>query len=309
MTKIRQAGQFKTFFQRNDNLVHNIKVNTLTTKYLLFCFLLTLLSMPSWSVQSTPVYPNEGIVSRDVDSFYDINVNYFRFPGRITDKDNSETIFKVNSETGNVKFFKVGDRVEFVVQSKEKKSDPCRGTIRDVEEDYFVIYVASIHTCYPKGEYVRRGTQLLFYSSDLAYRIYTGSKYRKSLLIEKEDFLRQLNKINHFLWSYEEEKAKVASSFDQRIVALEKEKKKALDHLTSLRKDSMNLQKELIKRLDELDFDLRHYRVERQELFHDRWHLDHDLNNPVGRRPQAIKLIKEKETLQQQRRWHDYDFN
>ena len=98
-----------------------------------------------------------------------------------------------------------------------------------------------------------------------------------------------MNDINHFIWTFDQQKVKTAAEFDERINQLQREKRKALDDLITLKQERLILQNELMKKLNELDESMLFYRVERQELMTDRWNLDHDEGLPFGQRPQDIK--------------------
>ena len=143
--------------------------------------------------------------------------------------------------------------------------------------------------CFPKEEYFRRGTALIFQSVKLAERVREASVYRASLINKKKDFLGQLNNINQNIWNFEEKKIQIAAEFDKRIAELEKEKIKALDQALSSKTDEIKLQRELGYRLDNIDKELRFYRIERGEPLFDRWHLDQDLGYPVYQKPEEIR--------------------
>jgi len=224
------------------------------------------------------------------DSFFDPKYDYSRFAGRVTDRDESKTIFKVESENFNIKFFRAGDTLNFrVVNSEIQKDRNCHASIRDTEKNHFVMYVRNISECWDTTDYFRRGAQLEFFSLDLSERIQSASQYRLLLLKRKEDFLLQLNGINNFMASFEQQKVLLAAEFDKKILALQKEKEDALDTLVGRKVDSANLQKELGFRLDSLEEDLKHYRIEKVENLVDRWILDQSGDTPVSNRPQAMK--------------------
>lgn len=224
----------------------------------------------------------------DADSFYDSKFDYARFSGRVTDRDQTASIVKVSSENRNVKFFRAGDMIEFKIQNN-KDSDYCQGFIRSIEDNYFVMYVKELFPCFPKEEYFRRGTALIMHSVKLGARIREASIYRATLLNKKKDYMQQLNGINSDVWNFEERKIQVAAEFDQRIAEIEKQKTKALDELLTQKNDEIKLQKELAYRLDNIDKELNFYRIEKDELLFDRWHLDHDLGYPVYERPEEIR--------------------
>jgi hypothetical protein len=82
---------------------------------------------------------------------------------------------------------------------------------------------------------------------------------------------------------------KTAADYDEQINRLQREKRRALDDMITLKQERLVLQNELMKKLNELDESLIFYRVERQELMTDRWQMDHDQGLPVGHRPQEIR--------------------
>ena len=224
----------------------------------------------------------------DTDSFYDQKFDYSNFSGRVTDRDKTASIVKVSSENRNVKFFRAGDLVEFKVQSLQEK-DFCQGFVRSIEDHYFVMYVKDINPCYSADDYFRRGTVLIMSSPKLAERVREASVYRASLIDKKKDFMVQLNGINSDIWNFEEQKIQVASEYDRRIAEIEKEKTTALDELLTKRNDQVKLQRELAFRLDNIDKELGFYRVEKEELLIDRWHMDQDLGYPVYKRPEELR--------------------
>lgn len=222
------------------------------------------------------------------DSFYDNNFDYASFSARVTDRDKTSNIIKITSENRNIKFFRAGDSVMFNIASMQGKKK-CEGHVRSVEDKYFVIFVKDLIPCWGKTEYFRRGTVLVMTSYRLAERVREASIYRRVLLRRKKDFFKQLNKVNHFVWSYNQQRVKVAATYDRKMMEVRKQKQRALEELQLNKKDQIQLQKELIYRLDSIDEDLSFYRIEKDELAIDRWHLDQDLGIPVGKRPRPIK--------------------
>lgn len=251
-------------------------------------FLLLTLGLQAHGVTVVPNLPQEGVLGPDNRSAIDPNVDYERFSGRVSDKDDSSRIFKIHVENNNTKFFRAGDLVQFKVNLKPDR-EFCKGFVRNVEDFHFTIFVESLGPCYSTDEYFRRGTVLNFYSKQLALRVFEASKYREQLIVRKDDFLKQLNDINHFIWTFDQQKVKTAADYDQRINQLQREKRKALDDLITLKQERLVLQNELMKKLNELDESLLFYRVERQELMTDRWQSDHDQGLPMGQRPQDMK--------------------
>lgn len=235
-----------------------------------------------------PNFPDKGVLAPDNRGVIDPNVDYEHFSGRVSDKDDSQRIFKINVENNNTKFFRAGDLVLFKVNLKDHMGY-CKGYVRSVEDFYFSIYVESLAPCFSSKEYFRRGTVVNFYSKVLALRIFEASKYREQLILRKEDFLKQLNDINHFLWSFDQQKVKTATDYDEEINRLQREKRKAIDDMINLKQERLILQNELMRKLTELDGSLKFYRVERQELMTDRWNSDHDQGLPFGQRPQNIR--------------------
>lgn len=243
-------------------------------------------ALNSMTVRSNNI-PKETLVI-DADSFYDTDFDYSSFSGRVTDRDATASIVKIASESKNVKFFRAGDLVEFKIQSN-KEGEFCQGYVRSIEESYFVMFVKDLLPCFPKEEYFRRGTALIMKSDKLAQRVREASVFRASLINKKKDFMGQLNGINNDIWNFEEKKVQVAADYDKRIAEVEKEKLRALDQLLTKKNDQIKLQRELAYRLDNIDQELLFYRIEKQELLFDRWHLDHDLGYPVYDRPEEIR--------------------
>jgi hypothetical protein len=246
------------------------------------------ISRPGNAMVLTPHYPNEGVLGPDNGGKINPDIDYERFSGRVTDKDDASRIFKVKVENNNSKFFRAGDLVLFKVNLKDDR-DYCKAFVRNVEDFHFTMYVESLAPCYSTEQYFLRGTVLNFYSKVLGVRVFEATKYREQLVVRKEDFLKQLNDINHFLWTFDQQKVKTAANYDEEINRLMREKRKALDDMIALKQERLNLQNELMLKLNELDESLKYYRVERQELMTDRWNSDHDSGLPFGQRPQPIQ--------------------
>ncbi len=255
---------------------------------LFFCAIFTL-SQGAWAIIVDPKFPDRGLVTRDNRGEIDPDINYENFSGRVSDKDDAGKIFKIQVENNNTKFFRAGDHVKFKVNLKGNL-DYCEGHVRNVEDFHFTIYVERLDPCHSRDSYFKRGTVLNFVSRTLGLRVFEASKYREQLIVRKEDFLKQLNDINHFLWTFDQQKVQTAMKYDEEINRLQREKRKALDDMISLKHEKLILQNELMTRLTDLDGNLKFYRVERQDLMTDRWNLDHDAGLPVGQRPQTPKL-------------------
>ncbi len=257
-------------------------------KFLMGIGLFSLSLGSCFAVQAVPDFPDKGLVDPPNNAFIDPKVDYEKFMGRVTDKDKSGRILKVKVENNNTKFFKAGDSVYFTVNQHESNI-PCRASVRNTEDFYFVIYVQDFDSCWPSGKYFPRGMQLNFESNELATRVFEASKYREILLLRKDGFLNQLNNINHFLWTYDQQKMKTAADYDEQINALRRKKQLAIDNLLETKQENLLLQVELQKKLDGLDESLKHYRVERQEYMLDRWNMDHDLGHGFPQRPMELK--------------------
>jgi hypothetical protein len=239
------------------------------------------------AIITEPKLPNEGVLSADVNHGINPALNYGKFTGRVSDKDDASRIFKVHVENNNSKFFRAGDNVYFRVQGREQRRN-CKAFVRNVEDNYFSMFVENLEPCWEAG-YFRRGTILVFDSKVLEERVFEASKYREMLILRKDDFLKQLNGINHFLWTFDQQKVKVAADYDAQILEMQRARQRALDDLIQQKQEQLTLQAELMRRLNELDESLKFYRVERQELLTDRWNMDHDSALPVGQRPQELK--------------------
>jgi hypothetical protein len=253
----------------------------------LILFLLSF-TLPAWGIIVDPQLPMDGVVSPDVKGDMNPNLDYERFSGRVSDKDDSGKILKIQVENNNTKFFRSGDSVKFKVNT-HADADYCQGYVRNVEDFHFTIFVETLDPCHKRGQYFPRGTVLNFNAKILAQRVYEAMKYRDQLVVRKEDFLKQLNDTNHFLWTFDQQKVQVAAKYDDEINRLQREKRKALDDMIALKQERLILQNELMTRLTDLDGSILFYRIERQDLMTDRWNSDHDAGLPFGQRPQPIK--------------------
>ncbi len=240
------------------------------------------------AITLVPNLPEHGVLSPDNGGRIDPKIDYERFSGRVSDKDDRSRVYKIRVENNNTKFFRSGDLVTFKVNLQNNRN-PCKGYVRSVEDFHFTIFVESLAPCFSTSEYFRRGTVLNFHSQVLGIRVFEATQFREQMIVRKEDFLKQLNEINHFFWTFDQQKVKTAIEYDEKINALQREKRKALDDMIALKQEKLILQNELMKKLTELDESLLFYRVERQDLMTDRWNLDHDAGLPVGQRPQAMK--------------------
>jgi len=236
----------------------------------------------------TPKHPHEGVLDTDNNKFIDPKVDYEKFIGRVSDKDDKGRVLKIHVENNNTKFLKSGDVVFFKVNNMDQGRF-CKAFVRSVEDFYFSIFVQQFKPCWPEDKYFPRGMQLNFEAKIMSQRVFEASKFRELLLLRKDGFLKQLSQVNNFLWSFEQQKVKTAASYDQQINELKQAKRKAMNNLLRLRQENIILQTDLTKKLDSLDESLEHYTVERQEHLLDRWDLDHDSGLPMGQRPQDFK--------------------
>ena len=225
------------------------------------------------------------------DSYYDSSVDYSEFTGRVTDKETKKNFYKVYSTNENVKFFRVGDFVKFRPINSEREF--CHASVRSVEkESYFVVYATNLSQCFGEEVYFRRGALLSFQSDILSQRVKDASIHRKQLLERKKNYLNELNDVNHFVWSYDQQKVLLVGEYDQKILALERAKRKALEQLALRKKESFVLQKELAFQVDKIDHDLQYYRVYQYNTKPDKWSFDQDLGKPVEKKPDKFVNLK-----------------
>lgn len=245
-------------------------------------------SFSLFATLSVPNLPENGVAAPDNRYQIDPNIDYESFQGRVTDKDKTGRVLKIKVENNNTKFFRAGDTITFRV-NHQKSDKPCSASVKTIEENYFTVYVTRLSTCWSNDRYFPRGMQLNIKSKILSQRVLEASQYRKLLLDRKEGYLKQLNQINHFLWTYPQQKMKTAADFDEQINDLKEQRQLAVDNLVQEKQEKIILQSELLKKLNELDQSLDHYKVDRTEYLTDRWNLDHDQGLPVGHRPQKMK--------------------
>ncbi len=167
------------------------------------------------------------------DSFYDPSFDYTHFYGRITDRGEDNNILKIESENPNTKLLQLGDVVYFTIPVKgnRRQKDPCQATVRGIEDQYFVVYLNNIRQCWPQDDYLRRGTRLAFDAPIMATRAVDASRYRQTLIQNKNDFFKQLSEINNFLASFEQKRLQVAALYDKQIAKILQEKRHALELL------------------------------------------------------------------------------
>ena len=226
-------------------------------------------------------------VTQGADSFYNPDFDYSRFPGRVTDKNEGETLVKIATENNNIRFFKNGDPIT-MVWPREREGDDfrCDAVIRAIEEGYMVLFVSRIRSCLPNPKsYFRRGTQMKFHSPILAQRVLEVSRFRQVLIEKRRGFLEQLNEINSDIWSFKEKKLRVVGEYEREKIELDRKKQKELRDLDEENREKIHLQNELIGRLKTIEQDMDFYQVSEPDILADRWSLDHDLALPMGPRP------------------------
>lgn len=249
---------------------------------------ITLCSFNAAAIILTPEFSDHGVITKQNNKFMDPKSDYSRFMGRVSDKDDSGNILKVKVENNNTKFLKAGDIIYFKVNNQDIGKF-CKASVRSVEDFYFSMFVQDYDACWERDKYFPRGMQLNFKTAKLEQRVFEASKYREILILRKQGFLNQLNEINHFLWTFDQQRLKSAAQYDEQINELMREKQIALDNLLHKKQENILLQTELVKRLDSVDESLNHYKIERQEYLTDRWHMDHEQDLPMLRRPQKMK--------------------
>ncbi len=203
---------------------------------------------------------------------YDPGRDYSRFTGRVTDKNDAERILKIQAETKNVQFLKIGDLLTFEIKSGLGKKLPCRAHVKSSgEAHYLVIRVEELGPCWNRSHYFRRGTLLYFTSVLMQTRVRDATAFRTLLLRRKEDFLKQLNGINHFLASYDQQKLLAVAQYDQQIMELQRKKQRSMNSLINKKSDYIRLQKVMVKKLDALDKDLEFYKIHQEKNTRDGW--------------------------------------
>ena len=98
-----------------------------------------------------------------------------------------------------------------------------------------------------------------------------------------------MKNINHFLWTWSQQKMQIAAVYDKKIVEIQNHKQISMSQHLEKKKEQIIVQKELTSQLVKLEEDLKFYRIDRQEIFDDRWHLDQELGLPFANRPPQEK--------------------
>ena len=220
--------------------------------------------------------------AKEFEAYYNPDGDYSRFWGRITDSDDAHRTLKIRPETNNARFLKIGDLVTFKIGSRRQRREYCRGYVKSQEEGYFLLHVEEVSLCWDE-HYFRRGYILQFTSDVMTSRVRDASLFRTKLLQKREDFYRQLNDINHFIWSYDQQRILAVSSYDQKIMELQRQKRRALNSLVSKKDDYLKLQKKMSRELALIDQDLEFYKPEAPGEFSDSY--NNDLTVPLIRKP------------------------
>ncbi|MBF0314899.1 MAG: hypothetical protein HQK50_11765 [Oligoflexia bacterium] len=245
-----------------------------------------------WADVVSPVLPESGVASRDMDSFLDYKIDYEKFYGRVSDRDRSGNVVKIKVENNNTKFFRVGDKINLATPNDP--DDICEAFIRDVEDYYIAAYIRDLEDCKGKNEVFRIGSTLNMSSEVLKERVLYASQYRYILLKQHKDLLSQLSSVNNDIAFYQQNRVQLVAEYDKRMAELQRQKSEALDRLLWQKGENVKLQHALMRRLDMLDENIKFYRIEREEYITDRWHLDHDTGLPMGKRPQDEVKVEKK---------------
>ena len=124
-----------------------------------------------------------------------------------------------------------------------------------------------------------------FTSAVLAKRVRDAAALRVRLLGRREDFYNQLNGINHFLWSYDQQKILAGAAYERQIVDLQRRRNRAVNSLISKKNDYIRLQREMAKRLDAMDRELAFYALDGPPQRKEAWEYDHESELPVLKGP------------------------
>lgn len=250
--------------------------------FVISCFLIFTLNL--YGNEANYLLKSRGLLGRTSQQVYDPKVNYTEQVARVSDYDDTQKFYKLHFQNNNVKFLKKGDILKFRILNT--KGAQCQGQVQKIENFFITVKVANLAICWRRTDYFRRGTLLKVSMPIMDHRVYEAVSFRKVLVQQKSDFLRQLQGINNFLYNYDQEKVKLMVNYEERMARLMEEKKKALRALQAKRQESYQLRQVLSKKLDKLDHDLRFYQVEREEQLVDRWDLSHDQGLPLSYRPQ-----------------------
>jgi hypothetical protein len=110
--------------------------------------------------------------------------------------------------------------------------------------------------------------------------------------------------VNHFLWSYNQEKINLSAEYDKKILEISKQKQVALDDLLNKKKEQVVVQSELKKELNTIDEKMVYYRIDRKEALTDRFQSDLLDEIPSYEAPPE-KIKVESEDLKQHR-WNHF---
>jgi hypothetical protein len=219
---------------------------------------------------------NEDVAHKDKGylRLLDPEIDYSKLKGRVTDKRKNGRLIRIYTEHNNGKFLKTGDLVSFSL--KKADASQCFGIVRETENFYITLRIRNFVDCTDSEKFVRAGTLLYFDSEVLKKRIYQAAKLRYQLLQRREKLAEKKKRIRRFIWSYDQQKMKTSAGYEQLILKKSREKQVALDDHLTRKKDSITLARELKRKLNQIDFDLRFYHVDRTELMADKLKVPRD---------------------------------
>lgn len=280
-------ANIESFFQ-----IYLLKIvyNNIHMLFRLFIFSLLFSSNCFSSTENRNIKSSDSnLLDKKSDSFFDPKYDYSNTIGRVSDLSQSKNLLKIWSEDLNLRFLKDGDLLSFRLHNRE--SYYCTAHVRSTQNNYLIVHVDDWSGCWDKNKYFRRGTLLKIKSGILKKRIIQASVHRRIVMKRKADFLKQMNSINNFVWNYNDEKLKLVTEYDKKIIEIKKAKEIALSRLLDKKNDYLQLQDVLRLRLDNIDNNLKFYKVDRGEQ-NDRWAQDHHLGLPISRRPYEYSRIK-----------------
>lgn len=216
-------------------------------------------------------------------SIFDPQFDYSHFLGRLTDRDKLSNTLKIKVETSNIRFLRSADALKFSIPTIN--TNFCQANVQDIQEsngNYLTIYTPDIKACWDDNDHLlRRGMQISFVSPTLQERVVAAEQMRQVYIKQKEDFLIQLNSINNFLYTFNEQITHAVSNYDKKLHQLQQERQQQIDQLLSDKENKIKIQKELVKKVEWIKNQLKYYQIERIEPVLDRWNQDLKTGFPV----------------------------
>lgn len=196
------------------------------------------------------------------------------FSGRISKINKTISIIRLKVDFENVKYLNPKDKVEF--WDEKNGLLKCKSFVVGRSADYVMLKVTDYSYC-EKLILLTNGAFFKLYSEDLKNNILMGKEVLSILLKKRMAIKGQLESRNKDVLSHLERVEAINSRFQNLKTKLEEEWKKELYAIEEDKVFAIRAEKDLEKRLDEVDKKIELYKIRDENLKLDRWSLDSNL--------------------------------